>query len=254
MSEHLHPDPDSADAPVVGLLEQWEPGERAAHRHRQHQLICVSSGVMHVSTSVGAWILPTTRAIWISAGTEHNALVRRSTSIRVLFVDPDAYDLPRHAYCWVINVSPLMREVINACAMFPWSYPKAGPESRLARVLIDHITTRDHAPVDLPLPADPRALKVAEMLRADPANRESLAALAARAGASPRTIERLFSQEAGITFGNWRQRQRLLRGMEQLAYGESVSNVALEVGYESASSFIVAFKRLFGTTPARYFK
>lgn len=254
MSEYLHLDPDTADAPVVGRLEHWEAGEQAAHHHQRHQLMCVSNGVMHVTTSVGTWVLPVTRAIWISSGTEHSILIRRPTNIRVLYIDPDKYDLPRDAYCWVIDVTPLMRELINACALFQWSYPEPGPELRLARVLIDQITARTHSPVDLPLPVDQRALKVAQMLRADPANRESLAALADRAGASPRTIERLFSQEAGISFGSWRQRQRLLVGVEQLAYGESVSNVALEVGYESASSFIAAFKQMFGTTPARYFK
>ncbi|WP_367353588.1 helix-turn-helix domain-containing protein [Achromobacter animicus] len=46
-------------------------------------------------------------------------------------------------------------------------------------------------------------------------------------------VERLFQTEVGLSFGRWRQRQRLLTALEQLAYGESVTNVALDVGYES---------------------
>lgn len=254
MAEPVHLAPDIARAPVVGHLEQWDAGEWPVHHHKRHQLMAVSSGVMHVTTSVGTWVLPSTRAIWISAGTEHQTLVRRPTNLRVLYIDPDTYDLPRDAYCWVIDVTPLMRELISACTALPWDYPDEGSEARLARVLIDQIRARDYAPVDLPMPKDPRALKITQLLQSDPANREPLTVLAERAGASARTIERLFSTEAGISFGNWRQRHRLLTGMEQLAYGERVSNVALEVGYDSPSSFIAAFKQLFGTTPARYFK
>ncbi|MGW9064929.1 helix-turn-helix domain-containing protein [Achromobacter animicus] len=74
------------------------------------------------------------------------------------------------------------------------------------------------------------------------------------AATSMAPVERLFQTEVGLSFGRWRQRQRLLTALEQLAYGESVTNVALDVGYESASSFVAAFKAVFGTTPARYFK
>lgn len=248
------PDPDNAYAPVVGRLEQWLPEEAAPHRHRRHQLMCAANGVIHVTTDLGEWVLPATRAIWVSSGTEHATQVKRPTHTRVLYIDPDAYDMPKEGYCLVVAMTPLMREVMTACAGFPWDYAENTPQSRLARVLIDQVTAMDHSPVDLPFPTDPRATRLAKILRSDPANRLPLEVLAKQVGASPRTIERLFSHEAGMSFGNWRHRQRLLTAMEYLAYGESVTNVALNVGYESASSFVAAFKAVFGSTPARYFK
>lgn len=248
------PDPDNAHAPVVGRLEQWFPEDLPPHRHKRHQLMCAANGVIHVTTDLGEWVLPATRAIWISSGTEHSTLVKRPTHTRVLYIDPDAYDMPREGYCLVVGITPLMREVMTACAGFPWDYAEHTAEARLARVLIDQVTALDRSSVDLPFPTDPRAMRLARILRSEPANRQSLEHLATRVGASPRTIERLFSHEAGMSFGSWRHRQRLLTAMEHLAYGESVTNVALEVGYESASSFVAAFKGLFGTTPARYFK
>jgi AraC-like DNA-binding protein len=92
------------------------------------------------------------------------------------------------------------------------------------------------------------------MLRADPADRRPLAALAAAAGASHRTIERLFAAETGMSFGRWRVRQRMIAALEQLAHGDSVSNVADAVGYQTPSSFIAAFRDSFGTTPTAYFQ
>ncbi|MDQ8030606.1 MAG: helix-turn-helix transcriptional regulator [Bordetella sp.] len=247
-------DPDVAPAPVVGRTEIWQPTEQPPHVHRRHQLLCATRGVLHVMTAVGEWVLPSTRAIWISAGTEHATRVRRPCHTQVLYIDPAACDMPRETYCLVLGVSALMREVVHACAEARWDYPADSPEARLAAVLIDQVRAVPQSPVDLPFPTDARALRVAEILRREPANREPLAALAARAGASARTLERMFRAQAGMSFGAWRQRQRLLLALEQLAYGESVTNVALEVGYESASSFVAAFKAMFGTTPARYFR
>ncbi len=57
-----------------------------------------------------------------------------------------------------------------------------------------------------------------------------------------------------MTFGAWRQRQKLIMAIEALAYGGSVKAVAMDVGYESASSFVAAFRSMFGVTPARYFQ
>lgn len=246
--------PDLARAPVVGRVESWSPSNQPPHSHKRHQLICAVTGVIHVVTSLGEWVLPSSRALWISSGTEHSITLKRATETRVLYIDPDAYTLPGDSGCLSVALTPLMREVVASCARFRWDYAEDSPESRLASVLIDQLQVVNHVPIDLPFPSDPRALRIAHILRNEQSNRQTLAELAGRAASSPRTIERLFRKEAGMSFGNWRQQQRLLSAMEQLAYGESVTNVALEIGYESASSFIAAFRQVFGTTPARYFQ
>lgn len=66
--------------------------------------------------------------------------------------------------------------------------------------------------------------------------------------------ERLFRSEVGMTFGRWQQQIRLLRALEILAVGQSVTTVALEVEFETPSAFIAMFKRAMRTTPAKYFR
>ena len=78
--------------------------------------------------------------------------------------------------------------------------------------------------------------------------------MAKQVAASPRTLERLFQKETGMTFGRWRQQLRLLHALRLLAAGRPVSAIALEVGYDSPSAFIAMFKRTLGTTPYRYFE
>lgn len=238
----------------MGRTEQWLPGDLIYHQHAKHQLMYATSGVVHALTAAGVWVLPPSRALWITAGTEHALKVKRPAETKVLYIDNMAHNVLTRQRCTVVNVTILVRELIMACAGLPWDYAVNSTYGRLSQVLIDQLQTLNDAPVSLPIPTDSRAVHVAEILRKEPSNRDPLAVLAKRAGASSRTIERLFLHETHMTFGAWRHRQRLITALELLAYGESVTNVAFEVGYESASSFVAAFRENFGTTPARYFK
>ena len=97
-------------------------------------------------------------------------------------------------------------------------------------------------------------MKAAELIRANPGRTVPLAKLARHAGASPRTIERLFRSETKMTFAKWRERLRLLHALRLLAARESVTSIALDLGYASPSAFIAMFRRAFGTTPSRYYR
>ena len=122
---------------------------------------------------------------------------------------------------------------------------------RLGAVAVDLIAEARVLPLQLPLPRDPRALRLAEALQADPASLSEVPDLAREAGASARTIQRLFLAETGLSFSAWRQRLRLLHGATLLGGGTSVTNAALEAGYSGTSAFIAAFRKHFGFTPSR---
>ena len=70
-------------------------------------------------------------------------------------------------------------------------------------------------------------------------------------GASARTIQRLFREETGLRFAEWRRRLRLLRALELLGDGTSVTAAGIEAGYDSTSAFVAAFRREMGFTPAK---
>ncbi|PYT93002.1 MAG: hypothetical protein DMG36_11730 [Acidobacteria bacterium] len=52
-----------------------------------------------------------------------------------------------------------------------------------------------------------------------------------------------------MSFGRWRQQARLFAALEMLAQRESVTEVAIAVGYDSVSAFIEMFRTMLGTTP-----
>jgi AraC-like DNA-binding protein len=152
-----------------------------------------------------------------------------------------------------VQVRPLLRELILQAVAFPAPYAPNGREARLVAVLVDELTAARTAPLHLPMPRDPRVLAVTERLSADPGDRRPLGAWVRTAGASARTLARLFQRETGLSFAHWRQQARLLRALERLAAGEAVTTVAMDLGYESPSAFITMFRSRLGATPGKYF-
>jgi AraC-like DNA-binding protein len=150
--------------------------------------------------------------------------------------------------CAVWRLSPFMRELILRLA--------AGPDPALAphllSLLVCEIETIESMPLHIPEPSDERLRRVTAELLAGDGLDMSLADLAVVAGMSPRTLIRRFQSDTGMALRQWRRQARLLRALERLAAGQSVSAAAYEAGYGSASAFVHAFGNVFGTTPGRY--
>ena len=95
-------------------------------------------------------------------------------------------------------------------------------------VLMDELETAQVEPLLLPLPADSRALKVAECVLKSPADGVTATALARQCGLSSRTLERLFRAETGMRFGLWRQKAKLLESVRVIvALGSFAWDAAL---------------------------
>jgi AraC-like DNA-binding protein len=189
--------------------------------------------------------------VWLPAGTRHAEEMHAPVSVRTLYFAPRlAKTLPRA--CRVINISTLVRELILHVSRIGALDRTKPTDAHLIAVLLDQLVSVSDIPLQLPMPRDPRALRLAAVLQERPDDSESVAALSRRVGASLRTMERLFLAETKMTVGEWRRRLRLLHGVRLLAGGASVTNVALDAGYSSTSAFIAAFKKVFGATPGRY--
>jgi AraC-like DNA-binding protein/quercetin dioxygenase-like cupin family protein len=219
------------------------------HTHASHQLLFASSGAMTVTGDRTSWMIPPGRAVLIPAGTSHAIRMWGDVAMRSLYFPAGAPD-PFHAgSCRVISVSPLMRELILRIAELAALDSRVPAEAHVMSVLVDEIEQAQVEPLLLPLPADARALKVADCVLQSPADGATTADLARRCGLSTRTLERLFRAETGMPFGLWRQKAKLLESVRVLVERGSVTDAALESGYSSVSAYIAAFKQTFGYTP-----
>ena len=223
------------------------------HSHPWHQLTYASQGVITVRTPAGSWVVPTHRGVWVTAGTRHSVQMSGAVLLRALYFAPSvSASLPEN--CCVLAISPLMRELILQVFErkgLTWRRPE---DAHLAAVLVDQLRSMHADAVQLPLPRDARAKRIVSLLQRAPSDRRPLVELSKLAGGSKRTVERLFKRETGLGFGRWRQQFRLGHALRLLAAGEAVTNVALDVGYESPSAFIAAFRRTFGQPPGQYYR
>lgn len=222
---------------ILPQAEQWD------------QLIYSSRGAVTVHTGLGSWVVPPHRAVWIPGGVGHRIDVTGRTSLRTLYFAARLHALP--ARCQVINVSRLLRELILHMVAAAPLYLEDRRHDHLVAVLIDLLdSVAPDAALRLPTPAEPRARALADLLRSD--HSKSIAALASPAGASRRTLERLFLADTGMTIGEWRRRLRMLEALRLLADGRAVSWVAGAVGYSTPSAFSTAFRAELGSSPARF--
>lgn len=223
----------------------------AAHQHARAHIIYPTRGTYWVVTPQGSWVVPANQAVWIPSQVYHEVFSNDSMSAQLLFVDPAYCDsLPRE--CVVLNVSPFLRELINKAVANGNDYVPEGREARLVRVLLDELAAMTPAPLHLPLSHDKRLRRFMRALIECPADDRSFEELACEAGASTRTLARLFSKDTGKTFGEWRKQLRLLEAVDRLGQGYTVTRVALDLGYSSASAFIAMFRRTLGVPPGRY--
>lgn len=242
------PDPDH---PVVGYARSYaHDHETGLHDHDHAQFLYALSGLMRVETALGVWVVPPQRAVWIPAGVAHKVTMVGEVQMRSLYVFQGLEGLP--SACQVISVPPLLRELIAAFTAAGHDTYSQGPVTRLASVILDLLRAPVVAILHLPMPAGPRLKPIVEAVLADPADSRRLEDWARVAGASARTLARMFEAETGMGFRAWRQQVRLQAALARLSAGEAVTSVAFAVGYESPSAFIAMFRKALGTSPRNY--
>ena len=221
------------------------------HTHPWGQLVYGTSGVMRVVADETIWFVPPTRAIWLPPRQPHSIVMQGDVAMRTLYIAPDrATGLARATIA--LEVSVLLRALVLHILTLGMLDREIAEQDRLAGVLTDLIAEASPSNLRLPLPADPRALAAAHWLQANTAERRDLRAVARHAGSSLRNLQRLFTQETGMTLDAWRQRARLIHAVTCLSTGASVTEAGFACGYNSTSAFISAFKNQLGMTPRRY--
>jgi AraC-like DNA-binding protein len=226
--------------------------------HPRGHLVYAARGVLSVHTERGTSIVPANRVAWTPAGFTHAHRAHGDTDMRIVFLPASLARLaPGHPA--VFTVSGLAREVLLALTG-PGNYDPAAraydpaARARLRRVLVDELREAPEQPLQLPEPRDDRLQAVAQRLYDQPGDNTSLAGLGQAAGASARTLSRLFHDELGMTFYQWRTQLRIHHALVLLAGSHDTTYVAHACGWANPSSFIAAFTGIVGTTPGRHRK
>lgn len=232
------------------------------HAHAWAQLAYCATGIVQVTAAQSdqaggeiTYIVPPSRAVWVAPGARHHITVLEAAEFRTLYIDASATP-EGWQDCRVMVVSPLLREAIHALDTLAERPLTAAREQLLSAMVLDEITHADRQALGVPLPhpqtGDKRLRALCEAVLRAPTARATLAEWAADVGASERTVARLFREELGLGYQQWRQQAILAHALPLLARGQSVSQVAAASGYASDSAFAAMFKAAMGQPPSHF--
>ncbi len=240
-----------------GGVHLWPSGgTSSAQTHPRGHLVYAAHGVLSVHTERGTSIVPANRVAWTPAGFTHQHRAHGHTDMRILFLPASLARLVPDRPA-VFTVSDLAREALLTLTG-PRNHDGAARDwdpaarSRLRRVLVDELHETRERHLQLPEPRDDRLRAVAQLLYDRPGDSTPLADLGRATGASARTLSRLFHDELGMTFYQWRTQLRVFHALVLLAEGHDTTRVARACGWSNPSGFIAAFTGVIGTTPGRY--
>jgi AraC-like DNA-binding protein len=251
---HLRAPPfaDALPAPIWFRADELPADtEYPRHRHAWGEFVYAYSGVMELMLTERHLLAPPQYGVWLPPQVEHVGLNRHAASHCSLYVaEPLCAALPREACA--LNVSPLARALLEHLRRHAHAAPPTTEEARLLQVLVDQLALAPRAGSYLPGSEDPLLAPLLQALQDHPGDDRSLAELAHAFHTTERTLLRRCRRELGMSFGEWRQRLRVVKALPRLQTGQKVEAVALELGYASASAFITMFKRLMGLTPDEF--
>lgn len=271
-SQDLDPAAPNAAHPLRVRVRRMAAATRIdPHRHAWAQVAYSATGVLRVTAGSHTYIVPPSRAVWIPPGVVHVVTVVEDAELRTLYLQlPTGQDGPaplngepgdaaRGSAAWqrcrVLEVSPLLRELVEQLVALPTANPTetSARERCLVALVQDELRRANPVPLGVGLPSDKRLLALCEAVLDDPARHATLQGWAGEAGASVRTVARLFRQELGTTFAEWRQQVLLAKALSMAARKRPVAHIAAELGYASASAFSAMVRRSVGVPPSRFF-
>jgi len=262
LTPHLYQ--PTAERPVRAKVHRLRTDTRVApHHHPWGQLALSSTGVVRLTVEHGTYLVPPSRALWVPAGVEHAVTVVEDADLRTLYLHhPPARVGPDHAawrQCRVLEVSDLLRALVMAMdtradgdgsALSPDELQR---ERRIDALVLDELRRARPVRLGVDLPADKRLRSLCQAVLDDPVRHDTLEGWARDSGASPRTVARLFRQELGTSFVQWRQQVLLAKALAMAARKLPMATIAAELGYASPSAFSAMVRRSVGAPPSQFF-
>lgn len=245
---------DSPAAPDVFALSISHELAHASdkHRHACGQLYCLTQGLMMVRTESGLFANPPRFVGWIPPHFEHAIVGPGVVTGWTVFINKACVaglpDRPALLAC-----SKLLEPLVERLAQWSPEHWSSTQYARMSSVFLDELAVASIQKLSLPLPEDKRLRAIASVLMENPSDPRTGPELALWAGISPRSLTRHWVQAVGMSIAKYRQVARVLNSLDGLARGRDVQQVAWDVGFDSVSAYISAFRGTFGFTPGQYF-
>lgn len=228
------------------------PKKTVCHSHNWVQFIYTRTGTVYVEVNGKFWHLPPLHGVWIPKNYEHTFWSSEKSEYICININDDFRQDIRDISCKLVEVSNLVD--CYSSYLMTSDKEKGDNLSIKEQAFIKFLIELPEVDFTLPYPASAELIHLCREIQSSPSQPHSPEECAQKLNISLSTFVRKFKKETGMTYQEWRQRMRLLQSISYLKQGQNVLNVALDMGYSSASSYIYAFKKNFGVSPTKYVK
>jgi AraC-like DNA-binding protein len=228
------------------VVQTYPPGHiTPRHEHDWPQLLYASSGVMAIESAEGSWIVPPQLAIWLPARTWHVTRTLTGVNLASLYLRQTRGS---PTSCEVLQIDPLMRELLVAAMAIDFSQKLSQREKFLAMLIGEELAVAPRGGSPIPMPEDHRLLAFCRRVIENPSLRMNQQYHASALALTPKTVARMFHRELGMIFRDWRQLVQSSYALAHLAQGEPAKVIASRLGY-TASAFSVMMRRNVRSVP-----
>lgn len=226
------------------------------HAHSWGQLVYAEKGCIHLASESRKILLPGWYGAWIPADTHHEIWSDSSQlHMRSICFPVTASNHCLNGPISVFPVSVLLREMIRYTEKWSQGVQEEAQIATFLQAIQDLLPSEiDRAiPTCLPSTTHEKLAPVVSYIQQNLAQPVSLPFLASQHGLSVRTLTRLFTQQLGTSFSSYCKIARIMKALELIQTGnQNVSELALEVGYESLATFSNNFLEICGHRPLHF--
>lgn len=251
----------SVSLPGLTVIHHNKPAVRVRHYERpEHVLFVPLQGEIRVETEGGDFTCGAGRMLYLPPALRHSLAASERLGERLIaMIEVSAWRAAgggEHAAA-TLPASQLAKELIFHLLLHPGIARPEPLREALVVTLSEGLAAASEAgPMESAhfegKAKDARVRKALAALRASLADPVSMQVVASRAGLSVRNMNRMFLDELGLTPRQVLIQMRIGLARERLLDGAPVTQVALDCGYRSLSSFITAFRQLTGQVPSEF--
>lgn len=251
------------DLPGIKIIHHRIPGkELGKHHHKEHEFFLPISGEMKISYLGEDFTAGPGKMLYVPPNIEHTfSSATAGTGERLIWLISDSLWKKHIQEDFPITILPnnsLVKELIFYLLLNREVKGEKYFISALIESLNDSLESAKIDGINLELVhmlakvQDPRIKNSLKLLGAK-IEKDSLTEIATKSGMSQRNFNRLFLNETGLTPKEYLQAKRMDKAKKLLTTTDhTITDISLEVGYNSVSKFIEAFKKMVGILPSDY--
>lgn len=227
------------------------------HHHDMAVLGCMEAGIIGLRTDKESMVLSSGMMVFVPAFVSHLE-VGMGTDVTgwYLCLPKNRISFMPNEVCALRMSDLLLLLCKKIVSLGPIKHSEKTPaQKRFVLTFLDELADAEKPEhLSIPLPRTAALCLVASQILSNPGDMETIDHWARVAAMSRRSFTKYFHEETGISFARWRQLVKLQQSLKLLAEGKSVTDIALDLGYQNSSNFIANFRKQFGVPPTKYMR